>query len=735
MSKTSHSQGVGQSAARLDAREKVTGLAAYPDDLNRPDQLHLAVLWTDKPHAHFRLDPSAALAMPGIVAIFTAADVPHNSYGLIEADQPVLADGYVRSLVDKLALVAARSREEARAAAAAIKVEYADLPVLDSIERARAENAPQLHPHRPGNLQRHFQIEMGNLAAGWAEAAVIVEGSYATHPQEHAFLQPEAGLAWPDEEGRIVVTTAGQWVQEDQRQIVESLGLEPEKVLVNYVYAGGAFGGREDISVQILLALAAWKLGKPVKLVWSREESLRGHHKRHPMRFKTRWGATAEGKICAVETELLADSGAYASTSIEVLANALRTATGPYEVPHLRLDGYLYLTNNLPNGAYRGFGALQAAFCHEMQLEKLAVALGLDPVEIRRRNLFRDGSVEPTGNVVPAGVGAIATLEAAAQAAGWTHSAEEGWQRPPVEQPADQTRRRGLGLVCSFKNIGYSFGFPERSSAEVEIQGEGSIERVIVRHSAAEVGQGITTTLAQIAAEVLDVPLSRIELSARFDNTAPRSGSASASRLAFMAGNAVKGAAERALQSWLGEQKPPIKAFYEYHAPTTTAPDPLTGACTPNYSYGYSTQIAEIEVDLESGGLKVLKLISVHDVGRALNPQIVEGQVEGGLAQGLGWTVSEDFRQEGGFVRTRNFTEYLIPTVMDMPPTETHLLEVADPHGPFGARGVGEMAMVSVAPAVSTALYHATGTWLNELPLTQERIFFALHQDENEGPT
>lgn len=719
--------GVGQSVGRRDAEEKVNGTAIYPDDLFLPGQLALAVRFTDKPHARFQLDTSQASQMPGVVAILTAADVPFNAFGLLEADQPVLADGYVRCMLDKLALVAAQTREQARAAAATIAATYQDLPVLDSVAAAQALDAPQLQPQHPGNLQKKLHIEKGDLTAGFAQAAVVVEGIYQTHPQEHAFLQPEAGVAYVDEQGRLVIETSGQWVQEDHRQIVQALGLASEQVVVKYVYTGGAFGGREDISIQILLALAAWRLQRAVKLVWSRSESMRGHHKRHPVTFKTRWGATAAGKICAVETELVLDSGAYASTSDEVLANTVRSAVGPYAVDNVRLDGYLYLTNNLPNGAFRGFGALQATFCHELQVEKLALALNMDPVELRVRNLFRDGSIEPTGCPVPVGVGAVATLETAAKAAGWTYTPTDGWQRPVLEQPAESHKKRGLGLVCGFKNVGYSFGYPERSQAEVEIYGSTTIERVIVRHSAAEVGQGIVTTLAQIVAEVLNVTLDKIELSAMFDNTAPLSGSASASRLAFMAGNAVKGAAEQALQKWLGEKQPPVKAFYEYRAPQTTALDPITGASTPNFSYGYTTQVADLEVDLESGQITLLKLISVNDVGRALNPQIVEGQIQGAVVQGLGWAVTEDFKQSKGLVQTRNFTEYLIPTVMDVPKIETHILEISDPHGPFGARGVGEMAMVAVAPAVAIGLYYASGGWVNTLPLTPERVFLAMN--------
>ncbi len=722
--------GVGRSIARRDAEVKVTGTAIYPDDVNLPNQLWLAVRFTDKPHARFKLDLSEAQALPGVVRILTAADVPNNAYGMIESDQAVLADGYVRCMMDKLALVAAQDRETAKAAAAAINVHYEELPILDSIEAARAENAPQLHSHRPGNLQKHFHIEKGDLESGFAEAAVVVEDTYYTHPQEHAYLQPEAGVAFLDESGKVIIETSGQWVQDDHRQIVAALNLPPEQVIVRYVYTGGAFGGKEDINLQILLALAAWKLQSPVKMVWSREESIRGHHKRHPIAFKTRWGATSEGKICAVQTELLIDSGAYASSSQEVLGAATLISTGPYEVPNLKLDGYLYLTNNLVNGAFRGFGALQSAFCYEMQIEKLAVALGLDAVEIRLRNLYQDNSIEPTGNVVPAGVGVRQTLEKAAKAAGWQHDPAQGWQRPIMHQPEDSAKKRGVGLVCAFKNVGYSFGYPERSCAEVEIQGSGTIERVIVRHSAAEVGQGIVTTLSQIVAEVLQVPLDLIELAVIHDNTAPLSGSASASRLAFMAGNAVKGAAEEALKQWLGEKVPPVKAYYEYRAPVTTHPDALSGACVPNYSYGYAAQAAEVEVDTETGHVKVLRLISANDVGKALNPQIVEGQIEGGMAQGLGWAITEDFQQVRGVPRTRNFTEYLIPTVMDMPPTETHILEIADPNGPFGARGVGEMAMLPIAPAVAIGLYQAAGIWVNRLPLTPERVYFALHPEE-----
>jgi CO/xanthine dehydrogenase Mo-binding subunit len=284
--------------------------------------------------------------------------------------------------------------------------------------------------------------------------------------------------------------------------------------------------------------------------------------------------------------------------------------------------------------------------------------------------------------------------------------------------------------VCGFKNVGYSFGYPERAEAEVEIFGTNTIERVILRHSAAEVGQGIMTTLAQIVAEVLNIDIDMIELYTEFDNTAPAVGSASASRLAFMAGNAVKGAAERALAAWLGEKKPPVKVRYEYRAPATTALDPLTGACVPNYSYGYVTQVAEVEVDLETGLLSVLRLLSVNDVGQALNPQIVEGQIQGAVAQGLGWAITEDFKQKNGLIQTRNLTEYLIPTVMDVPNTQAFILEKADPQGPFGARGVGEMAMVTVAPAVSIGLYYASNVWVNELPLTPEQVFLALQKSQ-----
>jgi CO/xanthine dehydrogenase Mo-binding subunit len=380
------------------------------------------------------------------------------------------------------------------------------------------------------------------------------------------------------------------------------------------------------------------------------------------------------------------------------------------------------------NGAFRGFGAFQAAFCYEMQMEKLAAALSMDPVEFRMRNLYEDGAIEPTGNIIPAGVGAKETLATAAQAAGWHYTEGKGWQRPTLAQPNDPAKRRALGISATFKNVGYSFGYPEHSQAEIEIIGSKSIEKVIVRHSASEVGQGITTALAQIVAEVLNVPLEKIELSPMFNNTAPTSGSASASRLAFMAGNAVKGAAEQALQNWLGEQRPPVKAHYDYYAPTTTALDEETGAGHPNFCYGYTAQVVELEVDMESGQLKIVRLISANDVGKALSPQIVEGQIEGALAQGVGWALTEDFKQSGGQVRTRNLTEYLIPTIMDMPPTETHILEKADPNGPFGARGVGEMAMLGVAPAVGAALYHASNIWVDTLPYTPERVFFALQE-------
>jgi CO/xanthine dehydrogenase Mo-binding subunit len=736
---------VGQSITRVDARAKVTGEAKYPADFTMPDMLHAKILFAGRPHARIlSIDTAEAEAVPGVVTILTAADVPVNEYGLQTPDQPVLCGpgsskpsaDVVRFVGDQVALVVAETERAATRARDLIHVEYEDLPVLTDPFEALKPDAPQLHPHRQpspihpelsteGNLICHHQIRKGDVEAAWAKADVIVEGEYRTPSQEHAYLQPEAGLAYIDDEGLVTVVVAGQWTWEDQQEIAHALALPPEQVRVIYPAVGGAFGGREDMSVQIVLALAAWKLRRPVKTVWSREESIIGHCKRHPMWFHCKWGATREGKLVAAQVRVVADGGAYCYTSNKVLGNTTVTCTGPYEIPNVKVDVDGVYTSNPPSGAFRGFGAPQGIFAAEMQMNKLAQALGMDPVELRLRNLLRDGSLTAMSTPLPGGVGLVEVTEECARAAGWKQT-EAGWQKPSARS-AQHATRNGIGLAVALKNLGFSFGYQENCWARVELQGAAEIETATVYIGSAEVGQGSHTVIRQMTAEALKLPLEQVHLVAADTSTSPgSSGSVSASRMTFMSGNAVRGAAAAARERWRAEERPAV-AEYTYLAPKTTPFDPETGYGVPNFAYGYVAQAVEVEVDTETGQLRVLRVVCADDVGKAINPQQVEGQIEGGVAQAAGWATCENFIVEAGRVMTPHLSTYLIPTVADVPEqVQSVIVEHPDPRGPWGARGMGEMPFIPLAPALVAAVHDATGVWFDELPLTPERVLRGL---------
>jgi CO/xanthine dehydrogenase Mo-binding subunit len=759
---------VGSSLSRVDARDKVTGAAQYPGDIDRPGMLWLKVLFAERPHARVRrIDTSQAAAAPGVLGVFTAADVPNNGYGLNVVDQPVLCgpgapqgvpdDDVVRFIGDQVAVVVAETEAQAAAALALIQVDWEDLPLVTDPQEAVQPGAPLLHPSTGSNVLLEYHIRHGDLEAGFAQADVIVESTYRSGAQEHAYLQPEAGVSFVDEQGRIVVEVAGQWVHKDRQQIAYALDLPEDQVVVRYPGIGGAFGGREDMSVQIVLALAAWRLhqqgilaGRSIKTIWSRRESIIGHHKRHPMVAHARWGATREGKLVAAQVDFTLDAGAYAYTSTKVLGNALLASLGPYECPHQWVDGRAVYTNNVPGGAFRGFGGPQGHFIVEMQMNKLAEALGMDPLELRLRNCWQEGSILATRSVLPAGV----TIEPVLQKLndevrmvndeGRMVDDEGRTQNAELRSPdsafialrsafttsldvSGGRRLRGMGVACCFKNVGFSLGFRDVCHATVELHGRAEIDRVVVRHAGAEVGQGVHTVMAQVAAEVTGVPVERIELIVQDTAETENSGSVSASRMTFMAGNAIKGAAEQALAKWQEEERPAV-AHFEYVPRATTPYDYDTGESDPNVTYGYCAQAAEVEVDPDTGHVHVLRVISVNDVGRAINPQQVEGQIEGAIAQSVGWTIQEDFVQRDGRVLTDQLSTYLIPTVVDMAEVKPVILEIPDPQGPLGARGMAEMPFIPTAPAIVAAVHAATGVWFDEIPLTPERVWNGLRE-------
>lgn len=725
---------IGKNQIRVDATAKVTGQALYPGDFALADSLVMKVLFARKVHARVRsIQFDDAMKVPGVVMILTAADVPNNEYGLGVPDQPVLCGpgstkaygDRVRFYGDQVALVIAEDEESAVTARDLIQVEYEDLPVVTDVIDAMQPEAPVLHPDRgDSNVFCRFHIRKGDVDAAFSSADVVLTADYTTPVQEHAYLQPEAGVAYLDEEKRITVVVGGQWTHEDQEQIAHALKLPLEQIRVIYPAIGGAFGGREDMSVQIILALAVMKLkekgiDRPVKVVWNREESIIGHHKRHEYRMKTTWAATREGKIIAVKADLVADGGAYVYTSPKVLGNATLMCTGPYEIPNVWVDSCAVYTNNLPAGAFRGFGGPQGAFLAECQMNKLAELLDIDPVEIRRRNLLTDGKLLSVGTPLPEGVSITQVVNICAEQAGWTED------KPSLKSDRPYLKR-GRGFGCSFKNIGFSYGYKENCWATIELQGGKEIEKAILRHSGAEVGQGAHTVFIQMAAEALGLPVEKVSLVASDTAQTLNAGSVSASRMTFMAGNAIIGAAKEALEKWKNEERPALAEF-RYWAPETSAYDPVTGYCTPNVAYGYVAEVVECEVDTRTGKIEILSVTCADDVGKAINPVQVEGQIEGAVVQAMGYSIHENFIQKNGVPLTDKFSTYLIPSVLDIPrEINSIILEYPEPRGPFGVRGMGEMPYLPFAPALVAAVHDATGIWFDDFPLTPEKVFFGV---------
>ncbi len=739
---------LGANHQRVDAMAKVRGRAAYPGDIRHESELHVKVVFSGQPHARMvSFDSSRAEVIEGVLLVLTAADVPVNEYGLTMFDQPVIvgvgATGHSdvpsdvsRWEADTIAVVVAETAEAAQLGAESLDVVWEQLPVVGDIDAALAPGAAVVHSEVGRNDYHRLRVRKGDVAAGWDAAAVVVEGTYEFPYQEHAYLQPEAAVGFVDDEGRVTVQVAGQWTAEDQEQVAHALDLEPERVRIIYPAIGGAFGGREDMTLQIVLALAAQRMHalgdtRPIRTMWSREESIVGHHKRHRGRVTARWGADADGHITVAEADVVLDSGAYNYTTNKVLGNAHLSVCGPYEVPNARLDSVAVYTNTVPGGAFRGFGAPQGAFVAESQMNKLAAALELDPVEIRRRNVLRDGSIGITQVPMPDGVTIAEVVDGCADAAAFDQ------EMPPVEPfapiatlPADPAAlRRGRGFACAYKNVGFSFGFPERCDATIELQGsEGDDEPTgaVLYHGGAEVGQGAHQAFLQMTSEATGVPLDRVRGEWSDTATSGDSGSASASRLTWMAGNSIIGAAQEAEKAWREGARPAVGRFRFVPPPTETL-DPETGVGQPNFTYGYVAQAVELTIDVETGHIRIDRVVSAHDVGRAVNVGLVEGQVLGAVAQAHGYALSEDLVVRDGHIVNPRFSGYLIPGILDMPErVEPVVLELADPLGPWGARGMAEMPMIPYAPAVVAALHDATGVWFETFPLTPSRVLEGL---------
>ena len=730
--------GVGDSPARPDGRQKVTGAFAYSSDLWLDGMLWGGTLRSPHPRALLTgLDITGALALPGVAAVLTHDDVPgRKTYGLEHSDQPVLASGQVRYQGEPVALVAADHPETARRALARIAASYQVLPPLTDARAALAPDAPALH--EGGNLVRHVRIRKGHPDTG---ADVVVRGEYQVGMQDQAFLGPESGLAVPAEDGGVDLYVATQWLHVDRDQVAASLGLSPDKVRVTLSGVGGAFGAREDLSMQIHACLLALHTGKPVKMVYSREESFFGHVHRHPASLRYEHGSTADGRLVYVKADIVLDGGAYASSSPAVAANAATLGIGPYEVPHVQMDCYAVYTNNPPCGAMRGFGAVQACFAYEAQMDKLAAVLHMDPVEVRISNAMREGSAMPTGQVVDSAAPVAEILNLV-----------RSRPLPPVPAATSEDRdlrslpggvsntthgegvARGVGYAVGIKNVGFSEGFDDYSTARVRLELVAGEPTAQVHTAAAEVGQGLVTVLAQIARTELGIE--RVVILPA-DTLIGSAGSSSASRQTYMTGGAVR-AACRAVREQLrgraGERFPdampdlaellgePAEETATWRHRATHPLDPETGQGQAHVQYAFAAHRAVVDVDTELGLVKVVEIATAQDVGKAMNPQAVEGQIHGGIAQGLGLAVMEEIQVTDGMVRNPSFTDYLIPTILDMPPVRLDVLELADPHAPYGLRGIGEPPTISSTPAVVAAIRAATGLDLTRVPVRPEHI-------------
>ena len=720
------------SVRRSDAVPKVTGEFAYSSDLHAA-----GMLWGQtvrSPHAHARLlevDISEALQMPGVHAVLTHEDVPgRRTYGLEFADQPVLAIDRVRYFGEAVAIVAAEEPEQARRAAAAVRVEYEPLPSI--VDPERATEMEPLHPDRPTmghgyrddprpNVVRSMVIRHGDPDV---QGDVAVSGFYEIGQQDQAFLGPESGLAIPDGEGGIDIHVATQWLHVDRDQVAPCLDLEHEMVRIHLAGVGGAFGGREDLSIQIHAAMLALRTSRPVKMVYNREESFVGHIHRHPARIWAEHRATRAGKVVTVHMRILVDGGAYASSSTAVISNACSFAAGPYAVENVLVDGVAVYTNNPPCGAMRGFGAVQTCFAAEAQMDKLAAELGIDPVELRLLNALEPGDALATGQVV---AGSMPTREVIRRAAALAIPEAEELPRDAIRLPGgagNTTRgegvRRGVGFAVGFKNVCYSEGFDDYCAARVRLFENGSAE---VHCASAEVGQGVNDVILQVAR--LELGTDDVVLASGSTARVGSAGSASASRMTWMAAGAVQTACRAALEERerLGGGEVDVERIYRH--PRTFPLDPETGQIMEGQAHvalAVAAMRVVVEVDVDLGLTRVVWVGTAQDVGNALNRTAVEGQIEGGTAQGLGLALMEEIQTRDGVISNASFTDYLIPTFLDMPPVVSELIEDPEPDAPYGVKGVGEPPTVVSTAAVVAAVRDATGRDLTRVPVRPDDI-------------
>jgi CO/xanthine dehydrogenase Mo-binding subunit len=760
---------IGKPVPRHDAFEKALGVTQYAADFSVPGMVYAKVLRSRYPSARIvSIDTSKAQKLSGVKAVLTAKDVPQNESvtrfgqthtmgGGFEGLYRVLADKKVHFMGEAVALVAGETEEIATKATELIKVEYQPLPgVFDPLD-AMKPNAPRVEENR-SNIITHFEVVKGDVEEGFRQADVVVENTYRVPFVDHAYMEPESGVAWIDENGVITIRVSTQ-VIEHFRGIADVLQLPHNRVRVIGTYVGGGFGGKEDITVETYLALLTYKTGKPVKLTYTREESILSHSKRHPYVMVYKTGARKDGRLTGLQAKLVSDAGAYVYLSPWVLLYSMVDAAGPYQIPHVKIDGYTVLTNNTFTSANRGFGAPQVCFAYESQMDDLARQLNMDPLAIRKVNYLGKGEDLATGQTLEHHVALKETTDGAFQALG-------------EKTPSKRGVRVGRGIASGMTSYGRMIFLHDTSRSHVSIEMDGS---VTIRAGIQDIGGGQASSLCQIVAETLGVSLEDIKIYISDTALTPFAGTTTATRQLYMSGNATLMAAQEIRKTLLrkagemmkmdpeeldlvdgevvdkdgaGKSLPlaqvvkacaseglPLYNVALFKAPfrNLTQVERIEGQVFPDFTFG--THAAEVAVDEETGRIQVLKLIACFDVGRAINPLSAEGQLEGGAIYGMGYGVTEEVILEKGVTMTPSFSEYLLPTSMDVPDVRTILIESGDGVGPFGAKGVGEPSVCSVAPAIANAVYDAVGVRIFDLPLTPEKIVKALRILRNQQET
>ena len=743
---------VGTVQVRADAADKVSGKAIYTDDIEFPGMLHARVKRAMAPSARvLAIDIQKAKDLPGVRAVLTAKDlVSEHNHGLVVFDWPVLVGvgEDVRTVGDALAIVAADSREIATQALDLIEVELDPLPVVSDPVQARQPETRQIHAS--GNLLKHIKVRKGDLDEGFASADVILEHTFHTPMHDHAFIEPECSIARPVADGRMEIYVGSQIPYSDRSQTARVLGVADEKVHIIGQLIGGGFGGKEDITGQIHAALLAKETGKPVKLLFDRHESLLVHPKRHATQIRVKVGATTDGCLTAVETELYGDTGAYASLGEKVMTRATTHSSGPYTVPNVKADCYAMYTNNPPAGAFRGFGVFQSAFAVESLMDMLAERINMDRVELRRKNALRVGSITNTGQLLRSSVGLVECIDKVEEA-----MLRLGGPDPfaPKVVGGESHLRRAWGFAVGYKNTGLGGGAPDKAGAEVELRQDGTFQ---VRTASAELGQGLPTVLRSIASEELYQSGEGVHVLLSDTDLTPDGGPTTASRQTYVTGNAVRYAAHALNElitshlsehfdispeqiqfieglAQVGEQKipfskvaeimhadgrPPMAAF-TYWAPAT---QPLGQGGDMHFAFSFAAQAAEVEVNTFSGEVTVLRVITANDVGYAINPLGLQGQIEGGVVMGVGHALTEGFFTDQGRVVTDRLAKYRMPSIAHTPEIISFVVEHPTEDGPYGAKGVGEIVIIPTTPAITNAIYNAVGVRVDRLPVDQAEI-------------